>query len=120
MKAIEEYRNRLLNLLKRAGHSEADAQRVASHLVYQQETVAPGAQYAGLWAEDLGSLWNRAAMHGRRRLVLEVVADEGTENVTVNVLEVSDWPQMLQGPGRRLTPLPQRLDALPSSFGPDA
>ncbi len=120
MKSVEEYRNRLLNLLKRAGHSEADAQRVATHLVHQQETVAPGAQYAGLWPEDLGSLWDRASVHGRRRLVLEIVADEGTENVTVNVLEVSDRPQVVQGPRRRLTPLPQRLDALPSGFGQDA
>ncbi|WP_221091487.1 hypothetical protein [Deinococcus aquaedulcis] len=121
MKSTEEYRNRLLNLLRRAGHSEADAQRVASSLVHQQMTVAPGAQYASLWPENMGSLWHRAVSHGRRRLVLEIVAEDQSENVTVNVLEVSDWPQVIQAPGRlRSTPIPQGLDSLPTILGPDA
>lgn len=89
---------RIAELLEASGLSPAEARARAAESVADLESAAPGSGYGHLHPAELGNIWQQAARAGRRRLVLEVVAeadalDDDTGRVNVRVLEADTWPE---------------------------
>lgn len=88
----------IANLLEGAGHSPEEALALAEEAVHRSRTVSEGCTYGGLHPEGLTQLWNTAARHGKRRLVLEITAegmtpDEYSGHLGVKVLEAEEWSE---------------------------
>lgn len=93
----EDRHDQLVELLLGCGHTPEEAEHLALETARHLRSAAVGTSYGHLWPDDLPRIWAAAERHGRRRLVLEIVAeghdqDEYDGHVTARVVEAEDWP----------------------------
>lgn len=93
----EDLHAQLVELLISCGHTPQEAEHLARETARHLRSAAIGTSYGHLWPDDLPRVWAAAERHGRRRLVLEIVAegreqDEYDGHVTARVVEAEDWP----------------------------
>ncbi len=65
----------LADLLERCGKTRSEAEALAAEMVQRQRAVDPGCTWGHVLPEQIVGLWNQAAKHGKRKLVLEITAD---------------------------------------------
>ncbi|QLG13327.1 hypothetical protein HLB42_20595 (plasmid) [Deinococcus sp. D7000] len=68
----------LADLLERCGKTRQEAEALAAELVQRQRAKGPGCTWGHIHPEQIAGLWNQAAKHGKRKLVLEITADAPT------------------------------------------
>jgi len=88
----------LKDLLENAGHSPADAHRLALEVMEKQRTVSPGVSFGGIHSEAIGPLWEQAQRTGKRQLLLEITAEAQTSDeyhghITVKVIGAQTWAE---------------------------
>ncbi|CAM3833510.1 hypothetical protein [Deinococcus frigens] len=67
--------NALADLLERCGKTRQEAEALAAEMLQRQRAVDPGCSWGFVLPEQIAGLWNQAAKHGKRKLVLEITAD---------------------------------------------
>ncbi|MFK7603603.1 hypothetical protein ACI3L1_15470 [Deinococcus sp. SM5_A1] len=85
-------------LLEKSGMTPETAAISAQHAVRDLANLAVGTGWGHLTPNEPGHIWTRAARAGRRRLVLEIVAeetalDDDTGRINVTVLMADTWPK---------------------------
>ncbi|WP_291427107.1 hypothetical protein, partial [Deinococcus sp.] len=75
--------------------------QTASEIVQRQRAIDPGVTFGHIHAEQLGNIWQQAAKHGKRKLVLEITADalgsdEWDGHINVEVKESQTWAEYEQ------------------------
>lgn len=65
----------LADLLERCGKTRQEAEALAAEMMQRQRAVDPGCTWGHIHPEQIAGLWNQAAKHGKRKLVLEITAD---------------------------------------------
>ncbi|OLV15372.1 hypothetical protein [Deinococcus marmoris] len=87
----------LADLLERCGKTRSEAEALAAEVVQRQRAVDPGCTWGHIYPEQIAGLWNQAAKHGKRKLVLEITADAPTYGewtggrVQVTVKDAQTW-----------------------------
>lgn len=87
----------LADLLERCGKTRSEAEALAAEMVQRQRAVDPGCSWGHILPEQIVGLWNQAAKHGKRKLVLEITADapayeEWTSGrIQVTVKDAQTW-----------------------------
>lgn len=114
----------IAELLEKSGLSPAEARARAAEGVAGLESAAPGAGWGHIHPGELGNIWQRAARAGRRRLVLEVMAeadalDDDTGRVNVRVLEADTWPEWTEEHTRQRAATDALLRPAPAPAGWD-
>ncbi len=87
----------LADLLERCGKTRQEAEALATEMVQRQRAVDPGCTWGFVLPEQIVGLWNQAAKHGKRKLVLEITADAPTYEewtggqIQVTVKDAQTW-----------------------------
>ncbi len=83
-------------MLEQCGYSRQEAQALVIETVRKQASIEPGFTWGHMHPEQIGELWKQAAIHGKRRLLLEITADalsadEWDGHLNVEVKESQTW-----------------------------
>lgn len=87
----------LIQMLERCGHPREEAEVMAATALERQAAIEPGCRWGHIHPEQIATLWQQAAKHGKRKLVLEITADapdyqEWTHGrVRVEVKDAQTW-----------------------------
>ena len=86
----------LVQAARADGYSEAEAKQLALKVTQQFTAVDAGCTWGRVQPEMILTLWQRAAQHGKRRLLLEIVAEGDHQDaydghIEVRVIEHQTW-----------------------------
>lgn len=95
VEAITEFLN------KYNDYTPEQARELAIKIVQSQRAIDPGVTHGHIHAEQLGNIWNQAAKHGKRKIVLEITADaldrdEWDGHINVEVKDAQTWDEYEQ------------------------